>query len=145
MKRPSLDTVGIVVLLLLVAVYLSWRQDIQNKQDANARATFAAYPTSKPNLAYNPNAKHEAQADRDATEWALERYDGESEKLCLAGCTSSKPGCLIKGNVSLKGEKIYHMPGDEYYSETIINPAYGERWFCNPDDAEAMGWRRARK
>ena len=47
---------------------------------------------------------------------------------CPSGCTYQKDGCDIKGNISFDtNEKIYHMPGQEFYSETTINPDYGER------------------
>ena len=52
--------------------------------------------------------------------------------------------CNIKGNVSTQGERIYHMPGDEYYEETRISASHGERWFCSAQEAEAAGWRRAK-
>lgn len=52
--------------------------------------------------------------------------------------------CDIKGNVSIgSGERIYHVPGQEYYDETKISPQYGERWFCTEAEARAAGWRRA--
>ena len=54
--------------------------------------------------------------------------------------------CNIKGNISKNtGEKIYHVPGQEYYDETIISPEYGERWFCSEEEAIAAGWRRAKE
>lgn len=32
------------------------------------------------------------------------------------------PGCDIKGNISYNtGDRIYHLPGQEYYSETRVN------------------------
>ena len=50
----------------------------------------------------------------------------------------------IKGNISYdSGERIYHFPGCEYYEETVINPAYGERWFSSEAEAVAAGWRKA--
>src|SRR5690242_17413956 len=53
-------------------------------------------------------------------------------------------GCDIKGNISKNsGEKIFHVPGQEYYSPTIINHLKGERWFCTEADARAAGWRKA--
>lgn len=53
--------------------------------------------------------------------------------------------CLIKGNVAFStGERIYHMPGQEFYDETVINEDYGETWFCTEEDAVAAGWRKAR-
>nr|WP_322791105.1 hypothetical protein [Mesorhizobium tianshanense] len=54
--------------------------------------------------------------------------------------------CDIKGNISINtGERIYHVPGQEYYFETKISPQYGERWFCTEAEARAAGWRKARR
>ena len=54
------------------------------------------------------------------------------------------PTCRIKGNVSRSG-RIYHVPGQEFYEQTGIVEARGERWFCTPAEAEAAGWRPARR
>lgn len=55
-------------------------------------------------------------------------------------------GCDIKGNISINsGQHIYHVPGQMFYSETIIRPEYGERWFCSEAEAIAAGWHRARR
>ncbi|MCP1843668.1 hypothetical protein ACVIHI_003413 [Bradyrhizobium sp. USDA 4524] len=53
-------------------------------------------------------------------------------------------GCTIKGNLSAGGERIYHLQGQMYYSQTRINWLRGERWFCSEASALAAGWRRAR-
>ncbi|WP_435053809.1 sunset domain-containing protein [Mesorhizobium australicum] len=53
-------------------------------------------------------------------------------------------GCDIKGNINDRGEHIYHVPGQEYYSATRINPARGERWFCSEWEAWWAGWRKAK-
>lgn len=66
------------------------------------------------------------------------------ESGCPSGCTYHKDGCDIKGNVAFdSGEKIYHLPSQKYYSETVINIKYGERWFCTEDEAIANGWRKS--
>jgi micrococcal nuclease len=55
---------------------------------------------------------------------------------------STDPG--IKGNISFRtGEKIYHVPGGEFYENTQINPQDGEQWFCTEAEAVAAGWRRS--
>jgi endonuclease YncB( thermonuclease family) len=53
-------------------------------------------------------------------------------------------GCNIKGNISAKGERIYHVPGQKYYSRTKISVGKGERCFCSETEARQAGWRRAR-
>ena len=52
--------------------------------------------------------------------------------------------CNIKGNVNTRGERIYHVPGQEYYDETRISASHGERWFCSEEEAREAGWRRAK-
>jgi micrococcal nuclease len=53
---------------------------------------------------------------------------------------------VIKGNISFRtGEKIYHVPGGEFYEETVIDPSGGERWFCTEGEAVAAGWRRSQR
>lgn len=65
---------------------------------------------------------------------------------CPNGCVQRVPGCDIKGNVSFdSGERIYHVPGGEFYDATTINPNYGERWFCSEAEAVANGWRKSQR
>ena len=69
----------------------------------------------------------------------------------LAGRVSNPPvevgarGCRIKGNISRKGTRIYHVPGGQYYERTRIDTSRGERWFCSEAEARAAGWRRSRR
>lgn len=52
---------------------------------------------------------------------------------------------VIKGNISqTTGEKIYHVPGGEFYDRTVVDEAAGERWFCTETEALAAGWRRSK-
>lgn len=57
---------------------------------------------------------------------------------------STPEGCLIKGNINSKGDKIYHAPGMSSYGATRINELKGERWFCSSEQAKAAGWRAPR-
>ena len=57
----------------------------------------------------------------------------------------SAAGCRIKGNISKKGARIYHVPGQKFYAATRISTRAGERWFCSESDARAAGWRRAKR
>ena len=67
-----------------------------------------------------------------------------AEAGCPGGCTEERPRCSIKGNISKSGEKIYHMPGQQYYDKTKIDPSKGERWFCTEEEAQAAGWRKSK-
>lgn len=80
----------------------------------------------------------------DFGEWENENEPVDGLSGCPNGCTVQKLGCDIKGNISQSsGEKIYHVPGQEFYSRTNIDSEYGERWFCTESEAEVNGWRKA--
>jgi endonuclease YncB( thermonuclease family) len=49
-------------------------------------------------------------------------------------------GCAIKGNRSIRGPWIYHLPGQRYYEET--RP---EDLFCTERQAQAAGYRRSKE
>jgi len=51
--------------------------------------------------------------------------------------------CDIKGNISSKQEKIYHVQGCGSYNATKIDEAAGERWFCSEQEGVDAGWRKA--
>lgn len=55
----------------------------------------------------------------------------------------AKGNCAIKGNISSRGERIYHLPGSDAYARTKIDESKGEKWFCDETQARAAGWRRA--
>jgi len=59
--------------------------------------------------------------------------------------TAGGDGCTVKGNINSKGDRIYHVPGQENYEQTVISPSKGERWFCSEDEARAAGWRKAQR
>ena len=62
-----------------------------------------------------------------------------------AAAASGVGDCRIKGNISRKGTRIYHVPGGVWYAKTRIDTAKGERWFCTEAKARAAGWRRAKR
>jgi hypothetical protein len=49
----------------------------------------------------------------------------------------------IKCNIGRDGSKIYHLPLDQQYDTTIIEPERGERYAATVAEAEALGFRRA--
>jgi len=54
-------------------------------------------------------------------------------------------GCVIKGNISSSGSKIFHVPGGRYYEQTRIDEGKGERWFCSEAEANVAGWRQSQQ
>ena len=50
-----------------------------------------------------------------------------------------REGVWIKGNINSKGEKIYHLPKEKYYSQT--KP---EVWFKTEQEAISDGYRKAK-
>ncbi|RWC23247.1 MAG: thermonuclease family protein [Mesorhizobium sp.] len=72
------------------------------------------------------------------------RKRASADAVPLAGLsTQDSGGCTIKGNISAKGERIFHVPGQEHYERTGVSENKGERWFCTVDEAIDAGWRPA--
>jgi endonuclease YncB( thermonuclease family) len=106
----------------------------------------------------NPAAPEGPAADRRPPSAAAASPDGprsppgprappESEP---PAAQTHRPGapearCVLKGNVSRRGERIYHRPGQRDYARTRIDPDRGERWFCSEAEARAAGFRPARE
>ena len=67
------------------------------------------------------------------------------ERTAKAADSGASGRCRIEGNISRKGERIYHVPGGRWYDRTKTDPSKGERWLCTEDQARAAGWRKARE
>lgn len=85
--------------------------------------------------------------------WSIDGYvssngfqDGVGEKSKPANETPAQPdvaGCsdpAIKGNINSKGEKVYHIPGGQFYDQT--KP---EEMFCSEADAITAGFRASKR
>ena len=65
----------------------------------------------------------------------------QRRRTASANASAAAPeGCAIKGNISASG-RIFHSPGTRYYSDTRVDTAQGERWFCSAREARDAGWR----
>lgn len=133
-----MTTNAILAILLLLSVLAgcalpagSWSITIPSAQDAlNGQAT--------PWVGGPPQATAEAVYYATATAQAIQTV--EAPQL---NTTPEPPACLIKGNISAQGERIYHLTGQANYGQVKIDLARGERWFCSEAEAEAAGWRKA--
>ena len=115
---------------------------------------------------YAPNTKYvdqyyaiqkEAQA-KGVGIWSVENYaqedgfhaeiiEGENTETSNENQSNEQPTgeCNIKGNISSRGDKIYHMPGQQYYDVTQIDTSKGEQYFCSREEAEQAGFRASQR
>lgn len=54
--------------------------------------------------------------------------------------TETTGDCNIKGNINSSGEKIYHVPGGQFYDVTVP-----EEIFCSTTEAENAGYRASQR
>lgn len=81
-------------------------------------------------------------------DWRRGERSGDTAPGLPGGSQAASAGagdCAIKGNISSKGERIYHVSGGRWYEQTRIDQSKGERWFCSEDEAQSAGWRRSRQ
>jgi hypothetical protein len=141
-------------LVFLVALWL-WGQ---YSNSSSASVDTPQYPLDQSSEASDYNADQMEQDTRNYDPALAHDTDpGSNEPLfdpvdpyettgsCPNGCTEHITGCDIKGNIAFEtAEKIYHVPGQEYYELTTIDPSYGERWFCTEAEAISNGWRKSK-
>lgn len=111
---------------------------------ASPLQTSAARPTLRPTLSAptdTPTATATVKPSATAKPPTAEPTIANGGAGCPQGCTEHPPGCDIKGNVNSSNEKIYHLPGSPGYSNTLVRPAEGDRWFCTAEEAIANGFR----
>ncbi len=142
---------------LLRYVYV-FDQDVQKRVMVNERMVeegFAHSSSYPPDIKYQESFRDaEAQARQESrglwgacpyTSQEFQNISGASSTPQASSATSSIPEtCLIKGNISGDGEKIYHLSQCGSYEKTSIDEARGERWFCSEKEAVGAGWRKAK-
>jgi hypothetical protein len=74
-------------------------------------------------------------------------WEWRAEQRGKGEITGSLPSseCKIKGNISRKGIRIFHLPGQRDYEKTRITESKGERWFCSEAEARAAGWKGSQR
>jgi endonuclease YncB( thermonuclease family) len=100
-------------------------------------------------LDYDLDEKSAAIAGRglhSSTVQSPSAYRRAKAQVRAKGQATGQPaGCSIKGNISARGVRIFHQPGQRDYAATRIQTHKGERWFCTAAEARAAGWRAARR
>lgn len=62
----------------------------------------------------------------------------------LASTANTEPSsCNIKANVNSKGQRIYHMPGGQFYDAVKIRSEQGDECFDSQAEAEEAGFRKS--
>lgn len=111
----------------------------------NGYAQVSTYP---PDVKYQEYfTKFNAEA-RNANKglWAISsvgttKGDTSTSSASTSSSSSKSSGqALIKGNISSKGEKIYHVPGGAFYDKTNA-----EQWFTTEAEAQAAGFRKSKR
>ena len=162
--RLSQKTGLIMLTLLLICSSCSSTERKREDQPQSTSIPNQQFITSSPDTTQEVRST-EAEAletvghnEPEVTNWSSPGYKARAfsilnkimtevtEYTCPTGCKAHLDGCDIKGNISYTSkEKIFHAPGQEYYTPTVITPMFGERWFCTEEDAIANGWRKSRK
>ncbi len=125
-----------------------WLGDVMVNQYlvAHGYAQVATYP---PDVKYQENfleAQRKARANK-AGLWGevCDNYQPTTNNYQQTTINQQpKSNCVIKGNISSSGEKIYHLLGCDYYEQTFIDLNKGEMWFCTETEAQNFGWRKAK-
>jgi len=76
---------------------------------------------------------------------AAEKAHEENEGLWQTCASDPKKGCQIKGNIDRLDKRWYHLPSFRHYEATEVNLEHGDRWFCTEEEAQAVGFQRARE
>jgi micrococcal nuclease len=108
--------------------HVDWFKSIQKTAQKSATGIWSVedYVT---NRGYDKEAYYAAVKEEDEKE---NKSDGSSDG---STSTNTDNSCVIKGNINSKGNKIYHMPGQRDYDNTVP-----EEMFCTVEEAEAAGF-----
>jgi hypothetical protein len=100
-------------------------QATKQNDKRNAQSINSNYTT--------PSKNAQTDSEQNATPLKPNGQVGQT-----AGVTAPKGECVVKGNISSKGEKIYHIKGGAFYDRT--NP---EQCFQTEAEAQAAGFRKS--
>ena len=108
---------------------------------------FAQSYSYPPDIKYQNHFIEAQREAREATKGLWGACPVESKTIVTPSPVSAESNagnsCVIKGNISASGEKIYHLPDCGSYAKTQIDIGRNERWFCSEAEAQAAGWRKA--
>lgn len=93
------------------------------------------------NYISNPNSSStNKSSDITGSSAKADNSDSSFSKQSEASPQSTGSHGLIKGNINSSGEKIYHVPGGQFYDKTDA-----EQWFSTEQEAQAAGYRKSKR
>lgn len=88
-------------------------------------------------LVENGLARSESVSLSEAGDIAKKNKLGIYSETCRK--TTPPNGCAIKGNIR-EGKSVYYLQACKYYDQVIVDEAFGDRWFCNEQEAKEAGF-----
>jgi endonuclease YncB( thermonuclease family) len=76
--------------------------------------------------------------------WFVKPWDWRRGRRLTRERVFDEDACVIKGNITRGGKRVYHVPGGQYYGPARIDTSIGEHWFCSEEEARKAGWRKSR-
>ena len=120
--------------------HVDWFKDVQKQAQKQAIGIWSVedYVT---NRGYDKEAYAEAVKEgKVVTPTTNEQPADDTAATSSPAQTTDGDSCEIKGNINSKGNKIYHMPGQQNYDQTVA-----EEMFCTAEEAEAAGFVAAQR
>ncbi len=111
----------IIFSIILISCGGNDNKSAQNVPAQSQQNTTVSIPTSSPQAVTPPSTVTEKPKTVEPSKMVGQGPNGEG----------------IKGHIDKKGVKIYHLPGDPYYSRTT----HVAQWFFTEKDAVAAGYR----
>jgi endonuclease YncB( thermonuclease family) len=77
--------------------------------------------------------------------WFIKPWDWRRGRRLTTERVFEEGACAIKGNITRKGKRIYHIPGGQHYDGARIDTPLGEHWFCSEEEAREAGWKKSKR
>jgi len=137
LKDIVTDDYGRVLAIVIVEDFPTWISYLQGKTDPLVNRVMLASGLAK----YTFSA---SEGYKETLKSAYEEAKSRNLGIFSSRCRSKTPvtDCIIKGNVRA-GEKTYHLPTCDNYTQTIIDESFGDHWFCSETEAKAAGFTKA--
>ncbi|PGD14356.1 hypothetical protein COM32_28440 [Bacillus pseudomycoides] len=151
-----LGCLGIIILLIiLLASCFNGDKDTTKKEDTKVKETATTkQEDERKQEELKKQQEEEQKKQQELKKQQEEEQKKQQEQQAQVKQEAATPApqsnqkqsteqggsCNIKGNKNSKGEKIYHMPGQQFYDKTNA-----EEMFCSEAEAKAAGYRASKR